>query len=236
MPLNPELAEVIETALKWSSLDLHTCMPGQVMKYDAATQRAEVLPVIRQIEYDDETGRRGFELPVLPNVPVLWPRGGGYSFHFPLKEGDLVMLIFNECDVSMWRYNAKSVRDPTTGTMQVKRFDPCDLTRHSLSHPVALAGVYPDQNPIEDAPEDHAVVIVPDGGKLRISKPNASHVEPVALAEKVAAQFSALKEAISNAAPVANDGGAALKTAIMAALADWPASVASTTLEAEGES
>lgn len=55
--------------------------------------------------------------------------------------------------------------------------------------------------------------------------------EPVALASAVEDQLSTLKDAISNAIPVANDGGAALQAGIVAALANWPASTASEVLQ-----
>lgn len=55
--------------------------------------------------------------------------------------------------------------------------------------------------------------------------------EPVALASAVEAQLAALKEAISAATPVPNDGGAALKTAILTALEGWPESTASEVLQ-----
>lgn len=48
----------------------------------------------------------------------------------------------------------------------------------------------------------------------------------VARADFVADELTALKDAISNAVPVPNDGGAALQAQILAALAAWPASVA----------
>ncbi len=49
----------------------------------------------------------------------------------------------------------------------------------------------------------------------------------VALANLVITQLNTLKSAISGAAVVPNDGGAALKANIMAALSAWPGSVAS---------
>lgn len=49
----------------------------------------------------------------------------------------------------------------------------------------------------------------------------------VALANLVTSALNALKSAISGAATVPNDGGAAFKTNILAALASWPPSVAS---------
>lgn len=54
----------------------------------------------------------------------------------------------------------------------------------------------------------------------------------VALAALVSSELSELKSAISGAATVPNDGGSAFKTAVVAALAAWPGSVAATKVKA----
>jgi hypothetical protein len=55
----------------------------------------------------------------------------------------------------------------------------------------------------------------------------------VALANLVVDELNVLKAAISGAAVVPNDGGAAFKANILAALATWPGSVAATKVKAE---
>jgi hypothetical protein len=55
----------------------------------------------------------------------------------------------------------------------------------------------------------------------------------VALATLVTAQLTALKTAIANALPVALDGGAAFKAALLLQLAAWPGPIASTKLKSD---
>jgi hypothetical protein len=223
MPIEPTLAELLETVHRSYMLDVHTSMPGRVRSYDAATQTADVEPLILGA-LQDEDGFNVYEArPVIQNVPVRWERAGDYYDHKPLTADNCGWLIFSEDSYAQWR---------TTGEVSV----PGDLTRHSLSYPFFLPGAWPDGKRLPDAPASgEAVSIVPSGGRLRVSTANPAHVELVALAGKVAAQLTALKQAISDAAPVPNDGGAALKAAILGALAGWPESVASTTLAAEGD-
>lgn len=57
--------------------------------------------------------------------------------------------------------------------------------------------------------------------------------ELVALASLVEAQLSALKTAISSAAVVSGDGGAAFKANLIAALSAWPATTAASKVKAE---
>jgi hypothetical protein len=65
----------------------------------------------------------------------------------------------------------------------------------------------------------------------QVSKVRIGGAEPVALASLVEAQLNALKSAINGGVTVPNDGGASLKTTILAALAQWPESTASEVLE-----
>ena len=119
------------------------------------------------------------EVPPIPNVPVVWPRGGGgYYLHFPLrnwdpilKEGDYVMLLFAELAMAHWR---------VTGQLS----PPGDLSRHDWSYPVAFPGIAPDAEPLQDVPADEAVLIVPSGKRLRVSAAGAD-ADFVALAAKV---------------------------------------------------
>jgi len=231
MPIEPTLAELLETVHRSFMLDLHTCLPGRVRRYDATTQTADVQPLIRGA-HQDEDGANVYEArPVIQNVPVRWERAGGYYDHKPLTAGECGWLVFSEDATALWRTDGQA---PSPTAEHV--FNAGDLARHSLSYPFFLPGAWADNDAMPDAPASgEAVSIVPEGGRLRVSTANPAHVEPVALAEKVAAQLTALKQAISDAAPVANDGGAALKAAILGALEGWPESVASTTLSAEGD-
>lgn len=65
----------------------------------------------------------------------------------------------------------------------------------------------------------------------QVTKVRIGGTEAVALASKVEAQLDALKQAINGGVTVPNDGGASLKTTILAALATWPESTASEVLE-----
>jgi hypothetical protein len=195
MPLNPELGEVVEALIAAHLLELHTAIPGAIKSYDAAKQTAEVIIQVRSAVPAEDGSIVAETPPVIPNVPVQWPRGGGYALHFPLKPGDHVLLVFNEAAIGHWRASGQVA-------------DPGDLRRHSISYPVAIPGISPDASPIADAPAGEAVLTVGDG-TFRVGGPSA---ELVALASKVNANFKALKDMFTTWLPVATDGGAALKT------------------------
>jgi phage tail protein X len=221
MAAEPNWSEVLRAALDNRISDVHVALPGRVVKYDAAKQVADIQPMVRRAveRLDGEVELE--DLPICPNVPIAWPHGGGYYLHFPLAEGDDVELVFNEAATAQYR---------ESGELS----PPGDLRRHSLGYAFAVPCRLVTSKAFADAPTE-AVVIVPSGGKLRVSQAGAAAAsEAVALAEKVTAQLEALKDAISEAATGGQDGGAAFKAAILAALEDWPGDIASTSLDAEG--
>ena len=70
MPIEPTLAEVIETAHRSFMLDVHVSMPAVVRKYTAGTQRGDFQPVVKGAVQDSD-GNNVFEKrPTIQNVPV----------------------------------------------------------------------------------------------------------------------------------------------------------------------
>ena len=77
-------------------------------------------------------------LPILEDVPILIPSGGGYSFTVPIKQGDEVLLVFSDTVLDGWLQNGVNGTAFTGGETGVY---PTDLRRHSLSDAVAICGL-----------------------------------------------------------------------------------------------
>lgn len=154
MSLQPTLAEVLAAAMDSRLADVHTSVPGKIKSYDAATQKAEVEITVNRVELNSQGAAVYEEYPVLPNVPVAWPRGGGYSMQFPLDVGDHVLLVFGESDSSRWR---------TSGEVG----NPGEVQRHTLSYAYAIPCIAPDDDTLPDGSAE-ALVTVPSGGHLSV--------------------------------------------------------------------
>lgn len=242
-PSERALAEARE---EQAALRTHVAYPGRVQSYDAATQTADVVPLIRQQVPQPDGSYALEELPVLPSVPVVWPRVGAWFLAMTLQPGDTVQLLCNTSAIGHWR----------TGTGDVT--DPGDLRRQHLAHAVALPGLYTRGKALAHAPSgDTGLVLGSDAsgarvamltnGTLRVTQGTATVLEIdtagvvhlggaagelVALSNLVTSQLTALKAAINGAAVVPGDGGATFKANIMAALASWPSTVAATKTKA----
>lgn len=128
---NATLPSVINLAIDNRLKDMHTSMPGIIESFDAVKQIASVQPAVRRIFITLDGDLEILvptDLPVLINVPVSFPRGGGFSLTFPVKKGDECQLIFCERSIDNW-HTYGGVKKPTA-----RRF-------HSLSDAIAYVGV-----------------------------------------------------------------------------------------------
>jgi len=125
------LSTVIRDGVENRIKDLHTSMPGIIVSFDAATQTATVQPAIRRVFITrDETIQilSPTDLPVLINVPIIYPRGGGFSLTFPVAVDDECLIVFCERSIDNWHTNG-GINDPLA-----RRF-------HALSDAVAHVGL-----------------------------------------------------------------------------------------------
>lgn len=158
---NPALATLasnikqgIESRLK----ELHTSMPGIVESFDAENQLATIQPAIRRIFVTRDGDKEILvpsDLPILINVPVIFPRGGGFSLTFPVSKGDECLLVFCERSIDNWHETGK-VKSPGA-----KRF-------HSLSDATAFVGISSIPNKVPNY-DDTNVQLKKDDGTVYIT-------------------------------------------------------------------
>jgi len=238
-PPYPAPADLVRAQLEAHDLERYTALPGRVQSYDASTQTADVVPLVRHPVPQPDGSYEHEELPVIPAVPVLWPRTGRWMLTLPFGAGDTVQLLVNTADIGRWRTGDGSVVDPG------------DQRRQHLAHAVAIPGLYTRARALEHASATELLLGDDQGTRLSISAGGAVTIttgagvamqidadgtvhlagaggELVAMAAQVTAQLTALKTAIAGAAVVPMDGGAAFKAALVASLSSWPASVAAT--------
>lgn len=88
--------ELFQRMMNASNVNLRVAMPGIIESFDAALQTATVQVAIRErvLLAGNETWT---EVPLLVDVPVLFPRAGGYAITFPVKRGDECLVIFADC-------------------------------------------------------------------------------------------------------------------------------------------
>jgi hypothetical protein len=93
----PSEAEVLRAAMEAAVKTVMTSLPGKVVNYDPDTKLATVEPMVHN----------GNPIPPIPDVPVKWPRFGGYRLVGPLNAGDEVTIHFYKWDPSRFRVSGE---------------------------------------------------------------------------------------------------------------------------------
>jgi len=136
------LPDVMNAIFDRRMSEIHTCLPAKVIKYEFETQKATVQPLIKK-DYLDGTKE---SLPIIVNVPVVWPRTAKASFTFPLEEDDYVMLLFSERAMELFL---------DKGGEQL----PGDRRQFDLIDAIAVPGLFPFNVPSLSTNNDDVLLI-----------------------------------------------------------------------------
>ena len=104
-----QLAQAIMSAMRVS-------IPGIIQSFNPDAVTAVVQPAIKGAEQDESGAEVSVNLPLLVDVPVVFPRGGGCTLTFPVKEGDECLVIFADRCIDFW-WQSGGVQEPVDGRM-----------------------------------------------------------------------------------------------------------------------
>src|SRR5260364_511 len=135
--------EALRAAIHGALINVWTALPGIVQSFDAhaltVTVRPAIQGVVRRLDRETATVRtEAVELPLLGDVPVFFPRGGGCTLTFPVQKGDECVVVFaSRCIDGWWQ----------SGGVQ----RPMEPRRHDLSDGFAFIGPFSQQTKIKMA-------------------------------------------------------------------------------------
>ena len=104
-----QLAQAIMSAMRVS-------MPGIIQSFDPDAVTAVVQPAIKGAEQDESGAEVSVNLPLLVDVPVIFPRGGGCTLTFPVKAGDECLVIFADRCIDFW-WQSGGIQEPVDERM-----------------------------------------------------------------------------------------------------------------------
>ena len=123
-------------------LEIHTCIPGEIIAFDKDKQIATVKSCIRNTSIDENGETSWIEPPQIVDVPVVFLQSQtkGFSFTYPVEPGDQCLLFFSERSYDNW-LEYGSVQNPSeTGIPR----------SHQYNDAFALVGISPLVSSIED--------------------------------------------------------------------------------------
>ena len=129
--------EAQRAALDGRQAEIWTALPGIFQSFDPEALTASVQPAIRG-EVAGETGTaRTVDMPLLVDVPVVFPHGGGYSLTFPIRPGDECLVVFASRCIDAW-WQSGGIQSPAEARM------------HDLSDGFAIPGPWSQAAKIGD--------------------------------------------------------------------------------------
>lgn len=146
---------------------LRVSMPGIVQSFDPDTVTAVVQPAIKGYEPDSNGVSQSTTLPLLVDVPVVFPRGGGCTLTFPVKAGDECLVIFSDRCIDFWWQN---------GGVQ----EPVDDRVHDLSDAFCIVGPQSQAQKISGISTGAAQLRSDDGSTFFELNPSTQKIKIVA--------------------------------------------------------
>ncbi|WP_446030631.1 Gp138 family membrane-puncturing spike protein [Lelliottia amnigena] len=114
--LSGDLAETFHSEREATKNQIRVALPGIVQSFDPDSVTAVVQPAIRSVETDNDGKRITSNYPLLVDVPVVFPRGGGCTLTFPVKAGDECLVIFGDRCIDFW-WQSGGVQEPVDDRM-----------------------------------------------------------------------------------------------------------------------
>lgn len=106
-----DLNTLLIAALSGWQAGIWTALPCLVESFDPTVQTASLRPAIQAQLQNPDGSFQWVKLPLLVDVPVIFPSGGGYTLTFPLGPGDEVLAIFaSRCIDGWWSSGKVSVQ------------------------------------------------------------------------------------------------------------------------------
>ncbi|OCY62110.1 hypothetical protein BFR79_00715, partial [Acinetobacter pittii] len=119
------------------------------------------------------------DLPLIPDVPVCWPKAGGFALTFPVKRGDECLVHFSSRCIDLWWQNG-GIQPP----FENRKHDLSDgfATFAPQSQPKRLKSVATDAVELRND-AGNAKIRINDAGELEFFGTKASFNCPVEMKE-----------------------------------------------------
>lgn len=156
--------ESLRLALENAQAQIWTALPGVVTGVDLGKQTVSVQPSIQGTISSPSGSSQSVNLPLLVDVPIVWPRAGGFALTFPIAAGDEVLVVFaSRCIDSWWQSGGVGAQ------AEVRMHDLSDgfAVLAPTSQPKKLSNVSSSNVQLRDEAGTTYVEIAP-GGKIKL--------------------------------------------------------------------
>lgn len=156
--------ESLRLAMESQQAQIWTALPGVVAAVNLAAQTLSVQPTVQGSVASPNGAKQLVNLPLLVDVPIVWPRAGGFALTFPIAAGDEVLVVFASRCIDSW-WQSGGIGAPAEARMHDLSDGFAILA--PTSQPKKLTGVSSTNVQLRDESGTTYVEITP-GGKARV--------------------------------------------------------------------
>lgn len=161
--------EQFRSAFEGMQAGLWTALPGVINSVDLGKQTCTVQPTVMAQVTAQDGSTSWVELPLLLDVPIYFPTGGGFTLTFPVTAGDECLVVFASRAIDNWWAQSGDVGPSGHGRSQA------ELRMHDLSDGFAFVGFRNTSRLVSDI-NASAVELRTDAGTAVVSILNNSDV------------------------------------------------------------
>lgn len=155
-----DIEESLRLALEAERAGIWTALPAIVVAANLVAQTVSAQPTIQGTITGPDGVARNVNLPLLVDVPIVWPRAGGFALTFPVAPGDEVLIVFASRCIDSW-WQSGGIGAPA----EVRMHDLSDgfAILAPTSQPKRLGGVSSSNVQLRDSAGSTFVEITPSG-------------------------------------------------------------------------
>ncbi len=148
--------EAQRAALDGRQAEIWTALPGIVQGFDPVAMTVSVQPSVQGSVSDERGKATAVNLPLLVDVPVSFPCGGGFTLTHPVKGGDECLVVFSSRCIDGWWQDGGVAPAP-------------DSRMHDLSDGFAIVGPRSQAGKLNPPVDTENVQLRTDDGEARIT-------------------------------------------------------------------
>jgi hypothetical protein len=142
--------EALAAALQGVRYSIWTALPCTVHSIDFEKQTGVFQPTVKGAYLLEDGTVKATDLPLLHDVPLHFPSGGGVTMTMPVKAGDEALVVFSSRPIDLWHQSGG-----TQGQV--------DSRTHSLSDGFAFVGFRSNPRAISDVSSESTQIRSDDG-------------------------------------------------------------------------
>jgi hypothetical protein len=100
--------DVAQSTFNNTLANVRSSLPGIIQSFDPETVTCVVMIAVKSstpAPFEAPESALSVDYPLLMDVPVVFPRGGGVTLTFPIKEGDECLVVFSSRCIDFWWQN-----------------------------------------------------------------------------------------------------------------------------------